>query len=59
MYLMKASAKYNGINGLRHRHRLHQRYVLWDTATDRLPDDEVLFVFVTRAATTSSTTFPN
>jgi Zn-dependent protease with chaperone function len=45
MYLMKASAKYNGINAYVSGIGATKRYVMWDTATDRLPDDEVLFVF--------------
>ncbi|MGC1461746.1 MAG: M48 family metallopeptidase [Terracidiphilus sp.] len=45
MYLMKASAKYNGINAYVTGIGATKRYVMWDTATDRLPDDEVLFVF--------------
>ena len=45
MYLMKASAKYNGINAYVTGIGASKRYVMWDTATDRLPDDEILFVF--------------
>lgn len=45
MYLMKASTKYNGINAYVTGVGATKRYVMWDTATDRLPDDEVLFVF--------------
>jgi STE24 endopeptidase len=45
MYLMKASAKYNGINAYVTGIGATKRYVMWDTATDRLPDDEILFVF--------------
>ena len=45
MYLMKASEKYNGINAYVSGIGATKRYVMWDTATDRLPDDEVLFVF--------------
>ncbi len=45
MYLMKASAKYNGINAYVTGVGATKRYVMWDTATDRLPDDEILFVF--------------
>lgn len=45
MYLMKASEKYNGINAYVTGVGATKRYVMWDTATDRLPDDEVLFVF--------------
>jgi Zn-dependent protease with chaperone function len=42
---MKASAKYNGINAYVTGVGATKRYVMWDTATDRLPDDEILFVF--------------
>ena len=45
MFLMKASEKYNGINAYVTGVGATKRYVMWDTATDRLPDDEVLFVF--------------
>ena len=45
MFLMKASEKYNGINAYVSGVGATKRYVMWDTATDRLPDDEVLFVF--------------
>ena len=45
MYLMKASAKYNGINAYVSGLGATKRYVMWDTTTDRLPDDEILFVF--------------
>jgi Zn-dependent protease with chaperone function len=45
MYLMKASAKSNGLNAYVTGIGATKRFVLWDTATDRLPDDEVLFIF--------------
>jgi len=45
MYLLKASAKYTGINAFVAGMGAIKRYVMWDTATDQLPDDEVLFVF--------------
>ncbi len=45
MFLMKASKKYNGINAYVTGIGASKRYVMWDTATDRMPDDEVLFVF--------------
>ncbi len=45
MFLMKASEKYNGINAYVTGVGATKRYVMWDTATDRLPDDEVMFVF--------------
>lgn len=45
MFLMKASAKSNGLNAYVTGIGSTKRFVMWDTATDRLPDDEVLFVF--------------
>jgi Zn-dependent protease with chaperone function len=45
MYLMKASEKNNGINAYVTGIGSTKRYVMWDTTTDRLPDDEILFVF--------------
>ena len=45
MYLMKASDKYTGINAYVAGLGATKRYVMWDTATDQLPDDEILFVF--------------
>ncbi|HME57182.1 MAG TPA: M48 family metallopeptidase [Terracidiphilus sp.] len=45
MYLMKASEKSNGLNAYVTGIGATKRFVMWDTATDRLPDDEVLFVF--------------
>lgn len=45
MYLMKASAKSNGLNAYVTGIGASKRYVMWDTAVNRLPDDEVLFVF--------------
>ncbi len=45
MYLLKVSAKYTGINAFVAGMGATKRYVMWDTATDQLPDDEVLFVF--------------
>lgn len=45
MYLLKASANYTGINAFVAGMGATKRYVMWDTATDQLPDDEVLFVF--------------
>jgi Zn-dependent protease with chaperone function len=45
MYLMKASAKYTGINAFVAGLGPTKRYVMWDTATDQMPDDQVLFVF--------------
>jgi Zn-dependent protease with chaperone function len=45
MFLMKASAKSNGLNAYVTGIGSTKRFVMWDTATDRLPDDEVLFIF--------------
>lgn len=45
MYLIKASAKSNGINAFVSGIGATKRYVMFDTATDQMPDDEVLFVF--------------
>ncbi len=45
MYLMKASAKTNGPNAYVTGLGATKRYVMWDTVTDRMPDDEVLFIF--------------
>jgi Zn-dependent protease with chaperone function len=45
MFLMKASEKSNGLNAYVTGIGSTKRFVMWDTATDRLPDDEVLFIF--------------
>jgi STE24 endopeptidase len=45
MFLMKASEKSNGLNAYVAGLGTTKRYVMWDTATDRMPDDEVLFIF--------------
>ena len=45
MFLMKASEKTNGLNAYVTGIGATKRFVMWDTATDRLPDDEVLFIF--------------
>ncbi len=45
MFLMKASEKSNGLNAYVTGLGSTKRFVMWDTATDRLPDDEVMFVF--------------
>ena len=45
MFLMKASEKSNGLNAYVTGMGATKRFVMWDTATDRLPDDEVMFVF--------------
>jgi Zn-dependent protease with chaperone function len=43
MFLMKASAKSNGINAYVSGLGATQRIVVWDTTADRLPADEILF----------------
>jgi len=45
MYLIKASAKSTGINAFVAGIGPTKRYVMWDTTTDQMPDDQVLFVF--------------
>ena len=45
MFLMKASDKSNGLNAYVTGIGTSKRYVMWDTATDRMPDDEILFIF--------------
>jgi Zn-dependent protease with chaperone function len=45
MYLLKASAKFTGMNAFVAGMGPTKRYVMWDTTTDQLPDDEVLFIF--------------
>jgi Zn-dependent protease with chaperone function len=45
MYLIKASEKSTGINAFVAGLGPTKRYVMWDTATEQMPDDEVLFVF--------------
>jgi Zn-dependent protease with chaperone function len=45
MFLMKASEKSNGLNAYVTGIGATKRFVMWDTATDRLPDDEILFIF--------------
>jgi STE24 endopeptidase len=45
MYLIKASEKSTGINAFVAGMGPTKRYVMWDTATNQLPDDQVLFVF--------------
>ena len=45
MFLMKASEKSNGINAYVTGLGATKRFVMWDTTTGRLPDDEILFVF--------------
>jgi Zn-dependent protease with chaperone function len=45
MFLMKASEKSNGINAYVTGIGASKRFVMWDTTTDRMPDDEILFIF--------------
>jgi Zn-dependent protease with chaperone function len=45
MFLMKASAKSNGLNAYVTGIGATKRFVMWDTVTDRMPDDEILFIF--------------
>ena len=45
MFLMKASEKSNGINAYVTGIGSSKRFVMWDTTTDRMPDDEIVFIF--------------
>jgi STE24 endopeptidase len=45
MFLMKASAKTNGFNAYVTGIGSSKRFVMWDTTTDRMPDDEIMFIF--------------
>jgi Zn-dependent protease with chaperone function len=45
MFLMKASAKSNGVNAYVTGIGTSKRFVMWDTTTDRMPTDEVMFIF--------------
>ena len=45
MFLMKASEKSNGINAYVTGIGSSKRFVMWDTTTDRMPDDEIMFIF--------------
>jgi Zn-dependent protease with chaperone function len=45
MFLMNASAKSTGVNAYVTGLGATKRFVMWDTTTDHLPDDEVLFIF--------------
>jgi Zn-dependent protease with chaperone function len=45
MFLMRASEKSNGLNAYVTGIGATKRFAMWDTATDRMPDDEVLFIF--------------
>jgi STE24 endopeptidase len=45
MFLMKASAKTNGLNAYVSGIGATKRVVVWDTTAGRIPNDEVLFIF--------------
>jgi STE24 endopeptidase len=45
MFLMKASAKSNGLNAYVSGLGASKRIVVWDTTADRMPTDEILFTF--------------
>jgi len=45
MFLMKASAKTNGLNAYVSGMGATKRIVVWDTTAGRIPDDEVLAIF--------------
>jgi STE24 endopeptidase len=45
MFLMKASAKSNGLNAYVSGFGSSKRIVVWDTTADRMPQDEILFTF--------------
>jgi STE24 endopeptidase len=45
MFLMKASAKTNGLNAYVSGIGATKRIVVWDTTAGRIPNDEVLFIF--------------
>lgn len=45
MFLMKASAKTNGLNAYVSGMGSTKRIVVWDTTAGRVPDDEVQFIF--------------
>lgn len=45
MYLMKASAKTNGLNAYVTGIGSSKRIVVWDTTAGRIPNDEILFIF--------------
>lgn len=45
MFLMKASAKTNGLNAYVTGLGPTKRIVVWDTTAGRIPDDEILFIF--------------
>lgn len=45
MFLMKASEKSNGINAYVTGIGSSKRFVMWDTTMNRMPDDEIMFIF--------------
>ena len=45
MFLMKASAKSNGLNAYVSGLGATKRIVVWDTTAGRIPNDEILFIF--------------
>jgi len=45
MFLMKASEKSNGLNAYVTGLGASKRIVVWDTTADRIPADEILFIF--------------
>jgi Zn-dependent protease with chaperone function len=45
MFLMRASAKTNGLNAYVSGVGATKRIVVWDTTAGRIPDDEILFIF--------------
>lgn len=45
MFLMKASEKSNGINAYVTGIGSSKRFVMWDTTMDRMPNDEIMFIF--------------
>lgn len=45
MFLMKASEKTNGINAYVTGIGSSKRFVMWDTTTDRMPDEEIMYIF--------------
>jgi len=45
IYLMKASAKYTGLNAYVTGIGSTKRIVVWDTTAGRIPNDEILFIF--------------
>jgi Zn-dependent protease with chaperone function len=49
IFLMKASAKSNGLNAYVSGFGASKRIVVWDTTADRMPEDEILFTFAHEA----------